>query len=75
MYYCVGLYLSNEKDLKMVDFEKSTLQLALPTPTKLFTPFDTTALVLMIIGYAVASYAKVFTAEQLCLTASGIFRF
>ena len=59
----------------MVDYEKSTIQLAFPTPSKIFTPFVTTALVLMIIGYALFHYATVFTQDQLCLRTSAILRF
>lgn len=64
-----------EKDFKMVDFEKTTMQFALPTPSKIFTPFVTCALVLMIIGYALAHHATEFTQNQLCISRSAILQF
>ena len=56
----------------MVDGERR-IEFAFPTPAKLFTPFVTCALVLIIIGYALAHHAPVFTGTQLCISSSAVF--
>ncbi len=43
------------------------MELALPTPRKLFTPVVTAMIVLMIIGFALANHAKQFTIDYLAV--------
>ena len=56
----------------MSDFQRR-LQLQLPSPTQLFTPAVTVFLVLSIIGFAVATYARTFTESVLALSGQGVF--
>lgn len=55
----------------MLDKERN-LQLALPSPKKLFTPAVTTIIVLMIIGYTLISYAGDFVINHLALSGAGV---
>jgi membrane associated rhomboid family serine protease len=55
----------------MLDKERN-LQLALPSPKKLFTPAVTAIIVLMIVGYAVSSYAKDLAINHLALSGPGV---
>jgi len=55
----------------MLDKERN-LQLALPSPKKLFTPAITAIIVLMIIGYAISSYAQDFAIKHLALSGTGV---
>lgn len=56
----------------MTDFQNQ-IQLALPSPAKLFTPAVTVILILMIIGYASAHYAADFVINTLGLSKAGLF--
>jgi membrane associated rhomboid family serine protease len=51
---------------------ETRLELAIPSPGKLFTPAVTVLLALMIIGYAITNYAREFTCANLALSAEGI---
>ncbi len=57
----------------MLDKERN-LQLALPSPRKLFTPAVTAIIVLMIIGYALISYAGDFVLNYLALSGNAVIR-
>jgi len=57
----------------MLDKERN-LQLALPSPKKLFTPAVTAIIVLMIIGYALISYAGDFVLNYLALSGNAVIR-
>ena len=57
----------------MTDYQRR-LQLQLPSPTKFFTPAVTVFLILIIIGFAVATYASEFVINTLALSSQGIFR-
>ena len=52
---------------------ETRIELAIPSPQKLFTPVVTVILVLMVIGYALTIYAKNFTTTYLALSATGVF--
>ena len=49
------------------------IELVMPSPKKFFTPAVTMTLVLMVIGFALANYAKEFTANYLALSTPGVF--
>jgi membrane associated rhomboid family serine protease len=55
----------------MLDKERN-IQMALPSPKKLFTPAVTVIIVLMIIGYALFSYARDFVVVHLALSGTGV---
>jgi membrane associated rhomboid family serine protease len=55
----------------MLDKERN-LQLALPSPKKLFTPAVTAIIVLMIVGYALLSYAQDFVLNHLALSGTSV---
>ena len=55
----------------MLDKERN-MQLALPSPKKLFTPAVTAIIVLMIVGYALSSYARDFAINHLALSGTGV---
>lgn len=55
----------------MLDKERN-MQLALPSPKKLFTPAVTAMIVLMIVGYAISSYARDFAINYLALSGTGV---
>ena len=55
----------------MLDKERN-IQLALPSPKKLFTPAVTVIIVLMIVGYALLSYARGFVLNHLVLSGAGV---
>jgi membrane associated rhomboid family serine protease len=55
----------------MLDKERN-IQLALPSPKKLFTPAVTAILVLMIVGYALSSYAEDFALRHLVLRGTDV---
>lgn len=57
----------------MVEYEQRQIAFAFTSPSKLFTPFITCMLVLIVIGFAVTSYAKEFALTQLTLNTSSIF--
>lgn len=65
--------LQDKESSAMADFE-THMQLAFPSPSKLFTPAVTTILILMIAGWAVISYAPVFTANWLAVSSQGLLR-
>jgi membrane associated rhomboid family serine protease len=50
------------------------IQLALPSPGKLFTPAVTAIIVLMIVGFTLFSYANAFVASYLALSARSFIR-
>ena len=56
----------------MSDFQRR-LQLQLPSPTQFFTPAVTVILVLIIIGFAFATYASEFVINTLALSSQGVF--
>lgn len=56
----------------MSDFQRR-LQLQLPSPTQFFTPAVTVFLVLIIIGFAVTTYASEFVINTLALSSQGVF--
>jgi len=47
--------------------QETRIELALPSPTKIFTPGVTALLILMVLGYAVLSHAPDFTIKHLAL--------
>ena len=49
------------------------IQLALPKPQKILTPAVVTILILIVIGYALANYAKDFTMANLALNCESVF--
>lgn len=55
----------------MGDFEKR-VELAFPSPRKLFTPAVTVILVLIIIGFTLIHYAPDFTLDYLAVSTTGI---
>jgi membrane associated rhomboid family serine protease len=57
----------------MLDKERN-MQLALPSPKKLFTPAVTAIIVLMIVGYTLYSYAPKFVIRYLALSGSSVIR-
>jgi len=59
--------------ITMADFE-TRMQLAIPSPSKLFTPSVTTILILMIAGWTIISYAPDFTLNWLALSSQGLLR-
>ncbi|MHC4741675.1 MAG: rhomboid family intramembrane serine protease [Planctomycetota bacterium] len=56
----------------MLDKERN-MQLAFPSPKKLFTPAVTVIIILMIVGYALFYYAQGFVLNHLTLSRDGIF--
>ena len=52
---------------------ETRVELAIPSPQKLFTPVVTVILVLMVVGYALTIYAKEFMTTYLALSATGLF--
>lgn len=67
------MVLQDKECRAMADFE-THMQLAFPSPSKLFTPAVTTILILMIAGWAVISYAPDFTANWLAVSSQGLLR-
>ena len=59
----------------MVEYEERRIAFALASPGKLFTPFVTVALILMLVGFISACYFKEFTVNQLCLSTAAIYNF
>ena len=55
----------------MLDKERN-IQLALPSPKKLFTPAVTVIIILMIVGYTLLSYARGFVVNHLVLSGTGV---
>lgn len=56
----------------MTDFQQ-TVQLHLPSPSKLFSPVVTTLLILMVIGFTLINYATDFTLRYLAVSAPEVF--
>jgi membrane associated rhomboid family serine protease len=52
---------------------ETRVEIAIPSPRKLFTPAVTVILILMVIGYALTNYAKSFMADYLALSIAGVF--
>ena len=55
----------------MLDKERN-IQLALPSPKKLFTPAVTAIIIMMIVGYALFCYAGDFVLNHLALSGTGV---
>jgi membrane associated rhomboid family serine protease len=74
-YMCrISIVVLEERSVcAMPDFE-TRVQLAIPSPTKLFTPAVTAILILMVAGWAVISYAPDFTLNWLALSSQGLLR-
>ena len=51
---------------------ETRIELAIPSPQKLFTPAVTVILILMVAGFALVNYAGNFTAANLALSTTGV---
>ncbi len=56
----------------MPEFERR-VELAIPSPSRIFTPAVTVILVLMVTGYALIHYAEGFIISHFAISASGVF--